>query len=343
MPREKKETIRAALALAIKAGRKDIISYGVKRFGLRRQTISRYLSDMVKEGLLDATGKTKGRVYALRTLTEKDMEIDLSEQPAEDEVWQTFIAPVVSELPKNVIDICQYGFTEMFNNAVEHSEGNMVVVHLRLTYASIEIDVGDDGVGVFTKIKNGLELASEREAVLELTKGKVTTDPSSHTGEGIFFTSRMFDEFGILSGHLFFCHDAPGRDWFVDGGKDVSGTFVKMEISLRSSKTTRKVFDKFTSDITSPAFDKTEIPVGLLCVEGQNVVSRSQARRLLAGMDKFKEVVLDFKGVKDIGQAFTDEVFRVFQNQNPSISIHIARANKRVKGMIHRAQKTQRD
>ena len=34
--------------------------------------------------------------------------------------------------------------------------------------------------------------------VWELPKsGKLTTDPDNHTGEGIFFTSRVFDEFEI--------------------------------------------------------------------------------------------------------------------------------------------------
>ena len=344
MRRWRKDEIRAVLAQAIHERRKDIVKLGCERFGVTRQTISKHLAGMVRDGFLDASGRTRGRVYNLRTLVEEEVKLDLAQRPAEDEVWQEHLAPLVSSLAKNVIDICQYGFTEMFNNAVEHSEGDNVIVNLKLTYASAEICVTDDGIGIFTKIKNGLQLSNEREAILELTKGKVTTDPSRHSGEGIFFTSRMFDKFGILSGHLYFYHKAPGDDWFIDKeGNNITGTFVGMEISTKSSRTTRGIFDHYTSDASIPAFDKTQVPVGLLCVGDQNVVSRSQARRLMAGMDRFSEIVLDFKGVEDIGQAFADEVFRVFQNQNPGISLKIQRANKRVTGMIRRTLNSQRD
>lgn len=343
MRRWRKDEIRAVLAQAIHEGRKDIVKLGCKRFGVTRQTISKHLAGMVRDGFLDASGRTRGRVYNLRTLVDEIVKFDLAQRPAEHVVWQEHLAPLVSSLSKNVIDICQYGFTEMFNNAVEHSEGDNVIVNLKLTYASAEIWVHDDGIGIFTKIKNGLQLSNEREAILELTKGKVTTDPSRHSGEGIFFTSRMFDEFGILSGHLHFYHEAPNDDWLIDKEGNVAGTGVRMVISTKSSRTTRGIFDHYTSDASIPAFDKTQVPVSLLCVGDQNVVSRSQARRLLAGMDRFSEIVLDFKGVEDIGQAFADEVFRVFQNQNPSISITITRANKHVRGMIERTLNSQRD
>ncbi len=343
MRRWRKDEIRAVLAQAIHEGRKDIVKLGCERFGVTRQTISKHLAGMVRDGFLDASGRTRGRVYNLRTLVEEEVKLDLAQRPAEDEVWQEHLAPLVSSLAKNVIDICQYGFTEMFNNAVEHSEGDTVSVLLTLTYASAEIWVLDDGIGIFTKIKNGLQLSNEREAILELTKGKVTTDPSHHSGEGIFFTSRMFDKFGILSGRLYFRHEAPNDDWLIDKEGNVAGTGVMMEISTNSSRTSTEIFDLYTSDPSDPAFDKTKVPVGLLCVGDQNVVSRSQARRLLAGMDRFKEIVLDFKGVEDIGQAFADEVFRVFQNQNPGISLKIQRANKRVTGMIRRTLNSQRD
>ena len=54
--------------------------------------------------------------------------------------------------------------------------------------------IDDDGEGIFKKIKNALNLLDEKQAVLELAKGKLTTDPSRHTGEGIFFTSRAFND-----------------------------------------------------------------------------------------------------------------------------------------------------
>jgi hypothetical protein len=49
-------------------------------------------------------------------------------------------------------------------------------------------------------------------------------------------------------------------------------------------------------------------------------------------------VLLDFKGVESIGQAFADEVFRVFVEQNPQITIHSINESLEVKKMIKAAQ-----
>ena len=63
-------------------------------------------------------------------------------------------------------------------------------------------------------------------------------------------------------------------------------------------------------------------------------VSRSEARRLLAGLDRFKAVELDFSGVSSIGQGFADEVFRVFAAAQPEIDVVAESANDVVDAMI---------
>lgn len=50
---------------------------------------------------------------------------------------------------------------------------------------------------------------------------------------------------------------------------------------------------------------------------GAEFVSRSEARRLLSGLDAFREVVLDFTSVVSVGQGFVDEVFRVWAAAHP--------------------------
>lgn len=64
---------------------------------------------------------------------------------------------------------------------------------------------------------------------------------------------------------------------------------------------------------------------------------RSQAKRLLARFDRFKEVVLDFAGLHTIGQALADEVFRVFANLHPDIRVTYVNAVPDVEKMIRRA------
>ena len=84
--------------------------------------------------------------------------------------------------------------------------------------------------------------------MLELAKGKFTTDPAHHSGEGIFFSSRMFDEFVILSGEVFFSHEFPDvEDWILERERCVTGTLVSMSLSNHTARTTKKVFDRFTS------------------------------------------------------------------------------------------------
>ncbi|OGQ05876.1 MAG: hypothetical protein A2W61_00230 [Deltaproteobacteria bacterium RIFCSPLOWO2_01_44_7] len=73
-----------------------------------------------------------------------------------------------------------------------------------------------------------------------------------------------------------------------------------------------------------------------LSESGSEFYARSEARRLLVGLDKFKEVVLDFKGVETVGQAFADEIFRVFRSRYPAIHIKPIHANENVSFMIER-------
>ncbi len=48
--------------------------------------------------------------------------------------------------------------------------------------------------------------------------------------------------------------------------------------------------------------------------------------------------VLDFKDIKSIGQAFADEIFRVYRNKNPEVKISWNRADEEVQSMINRVE-----
>lgn len=90
----------------------------------------------------------------------------------EDQVWRKDIAIHLANLPQNVLDIWHYGFTEMLNNAIDHSEGDYIRVRLNKTAINAEISIYDDGVGIFKKIQAKLDLIDERQAVLELAEGE---------------------------------------------------------------------------------------------------------------------------------------------------------------------------
>jgi hypothetical protein len=89
----------------------------------------------------------------------------------------------------------------------------------------------------------------------------------------------------------------------------------------------------------NPGFTRTHVPIALGQYPGEQLVSRSQAKRILARVDRFSEVLLDFQGVQEIGPAFADEIFRVYQNTHPDMKIAAIRANERVMGMIEAARR----
>jgi hypothetical protein len=183
-----------------------------------------------------------------------------------------------------------------------------------------------------------LGLLDERHAILELSKGKLTTDPKRHSGEGIFFTSRMFDEFAILSGGAFLSHQyARGKDWMLERKQPKDGTIVFMRIHNHTSRTTKKVFDAYVSGDDFD-FSKTVVPVDLARYGNDKLISRSQAKRVLARVELFKTVVLDFDGVDSIGQAFSDEIFRVFANEHPDMELLVINVKSEVRRMIDRAR-----
>ena len=88
---------------------------------------------------------------------------------------------------------------------------------------------------------------------------------------------------------------------------------------------------------------QTIIPVRLVQYGDEKLISRSQAKRLLERVDRFKTVIFDFKEVETIGQAFADEVFRVFKQQHPHIDIIPINANELVMQMINRVESAKED
>ena len=51
-------------------------------------------------------------------------------------------------------------------------------------------------------------------------------------------------------------------------------------------------------------FSKTVVPMKLAQLGDEQLISRSQAKRLIARFERFKSVILDFKGVNEIGKLF---------------------------------------
>lgn len=125
------------------------------------------------------------------------------------------------------------------------------------------------------------------------------------------------------------------NDWVIDLNSSTKGTSVHMIISQHSKRDLVKIFQNFqTGD--DYAFDKTKVLVALNKFKEERLVSRSQAKRILFGLEKFREVILDFDGITTVGQGFVDEIFRIFKRKYPDINIIYKNANENVTFMIER-------
>ncbi len=332
---KRSEVIRRFLLNAVKANSPHLIQDAMEAFGISRQSVHTHLSELSKLGFLKAEGHTRGRIYNLGVKRFHSGVFNLKGLQESDVYYRDF-SVIFGDLEKNIESICHYGFTEMLNNAIDHSCGTQVNISAERDEKEINLIINDDGEGIFNHIARIMELQDPRESILELSKGKLTTDPDNHTGQGIFFTSRAFDKFAVISGDLVFSHqDKLEKDFLLHTDKNHQGTTVIMNLDINTHRTLRAVFDSFTGDEDEDyAFNKTVVPVRLALYEGEKLVSRSQAKRILNRVEKFKTVILDFEGVDFIGQAFADEVFRIFVKRNPQIELFPMNENEDIKRMI---------
>ena len=318
-----------------------IVSMTMDEFKITRPTVNKYIQQLINSGYIEKTGTVRRPVYQPVKKTKLMKEIEVNSKLEEDIVFREYILPLIINLPDNIRNIIQYGATEMINNVIEHSGSNIMILLVIETYSEIEIIIADRGIGIFHKIQTDMGLDLPSHAILELSKGKFTSDPARHTGEEIFFTSRMFDGFVILSKGLYFSRHESSNYLAEERSEESNeeGTWVIMRISKKSTKNPLDVFNQFSDPDLDPSFHKTVISVKLMQFEGQSLMSRSQAKRLLARVDHFKEAVLDFEDVVIIGQSFADEIFRVFQNEHPEIMLIPVNMHPDVERMIRHVKK----
>lgn len=316
-----------------------------------RQRSSVLLAGMVRGGELVKIGRTRGARYFLSTeelpvqgrFVKRLENKELKEHEVLQEIRDKFIPLKLAS--DNIRSIFDYAFSEMLNNAIEHSQSNSIEIEVSVRGgepgkpAMLFFRVRDYGIGAFKNVMQSRRLSSELEAMQDLLKGKVTTAPQAHSGEGIFFTSKASDVFVIKSFGWEFRVDTTIPDvFFKKLDEEVSGTEITFSIPYDSKRHLNDVFKAYESDPGMHDFDRTEILVRLF-THGTVHVSRSQARRILSGLEKFKNITLDFDKVPTIGQAFSDEIFRVFLTSHSEINIDTIHTNEAVQFMIDRVQR----
>ena len=320
-----------------------------QKTGKTRSWINQIFKSLVEEGKVVLIGKNRGAFYILANKESvkeakshifRFRRVFKNVELKEDNVLKDIKheTGIFLDIPDNILHILDYSFTEMLNNAIDHSGSDKITVEMERSSTDISFKITDTGVGILNNIKEKKNLPDVMVAIGNLLKGKTTTDPARHTGEGIFFTSRIADTFIINSfGKKLFFHNIL-EDIFVDDVKEFHGTEIFFIIALDSKKDLKSLFDKYTDTVTETyAFNTSEVIVKLFQF-GDNMISRSQAKRVLEGMEKFENITLDFKDVHTVGQGFADEIFRVWQNEYPDIKIDYRHANENITFMLKRAK-----
>ena len=335
LKREEKDKIKEFLLKTISIGENPYKAME-NNFKISRQTVSKYLSELVEKNYI--TKNTKGN-YAINFYI-SEFKIYKNKNLEEDILYDELIKKYEIDKKNNVKHILVYAFTEMLNNAIEHSEGTEISIHYAENYFNIFVIIKDNGIGIFKKIVRDHNLKNENEAIFELKKGKLTSDAENHSGEGIFFTSKVVDYFLISSFNKTFSSGSDEYFYSIEQNRErtIKGTEVILVLNKNTERTTKEIFDEYTSD--DFVFNKTKITVHLAKdYLGHDFVSRSLAKRILMNVEKFKVIVLDFENIDNIGQGFADEVFRVFKNKNPDITIVPINMNEEIEFMINRAMK----
>jgi len=288
--------------------------------------------DAVRSALSGGSDSTFGAIPVLPSATPSWSRRYRTDGLAEHLAWREMLADTGFEEAAPAASILRYGFTEMLNNAIDHSGASSTEVRVWLGPDMLAFLVADDGDGAFAHLRRGLGLADDLEAISELTKGKRTTWKERHTGEGIFFTSKQVDIFQLSSNWLRWTVDNVRQDQAVGRSNVHIGTVVYGQVDARTTRSTREVFEQFSEDFE---FVRTR-PVVKLFEFGLRFVSRSEARRLLDGLEAFSDIDVDFNGVEDVGQGFVDELLRVWPADHPGKRITPINMNDAVEFMVRR-------
>jgi hypothetical protein len=314
----------------------DVITSGqvARAADVSRQAAHYKLKEMEAHGDIVHEGAGRGGRYRRRAQRQTQYPLqDLTE----DDVWGDEIR-ALKQMDLAIFDnprvrpILNFVFTEMANNAIDHSEGTTVTVRWFFSPEQIAFEIEDDGIGAFRNMRESRGLSSDFDAIGEIAKGKQTSAPDRHSGLGIYFSSRMTNEFVLVSGHLTWTVDNRRNDVAI-GWLDTEriGTRVRCEVDANTTITPQEVFGEL-SDPERIGSNKTTIRVSLF--EEGGFVSRTEAKRLGAHLESFETVELDFEGIESVGQGFIDELFRVWQNEHPQTHLVPIRANRSIISVI---------
>src|SRR5262249_32012198 len=144
--------IKQMLLEEIAAGDSSPVAKVARQASVSRQAVDKQLRSLIGQGIVLIEGEGKGSRYFLAVLNEKLSRFRLADGLEEHVVFRDVVLPAVSDRAAGELAVLAYGFNEMLNNAIEHSQAKEVVVRVVRNAGSITMQIIDDGVGIFKKI-----------------------------------------------------------------------------------------------------------------------------------------------------------------------------------------------
>lgn len=327
---EKKQAIMLYILEKVEQGDDGLSKKVSEAFDINQNTAHTYINELVDKKIIERVMRGKYKLVNQEykyVLSRGNGDLD-----SDTYAYSHILSKYIKDLPSNVKEIWGYAFSEMINNVMDHSQAEYVNLIIRQNYLNTTVYIADDGIGIFEKIKEHFHFESLDDAISELFKGKLTTDSHNHSGEGIFFSSRLMDEFFIVSSGKIFTHNKYDNSMIFDViDTDIKGTCVIMSLSNYSHKKSIEVFDLYSNE--DGGFDKTKIP--LKNIFDTSPVSRSQAKRICNRLEKFREVVIDFQDIEWMGQGFAHQLFIIFAKEHPETTLLPVNMNEDVTKMYN--------
>ena len=176
------------------ARKKIIRTSDVIRFSkISRQAAAKHLRELVALRKLCKEGSTHRARYSLfdpkRAASARMPGINIVcriRGLEEDRVWEDLSrrASLAKKLSVSAFKIVRYAFTEMLNNAIDHSRADRARIELQFRQGTFFFRILDRGIGAFESVRRKFRLKDHFEAAEHLLKGKQTTAPDRHSGRG---------------------------------------------------------------------------------------------------------------------------------------------------------------
>ena len=118
-------------------------------YKISRQTVYKYLKDFMTNKIIIKNSKNEYfinyYIHDVIKLKNKNLQEDL--------IYRDYIRKYEKDKKDNIVRILSYTFSEILNNAIEHSEGKNIIITYAENLFNIYISILDDGVGIFKKIQ----------------------------------------------------------------------------------------------------------------------------------------------------------------------------------------------